>query len=78
MFSTKSHPSQDLYDIISFQGFDWSRYWEGEENILTPQLEALGYTDIRFVTGECDSFGPLSRKCIAYDKDGVFQTFFYG
>jgi hypothetical protein len=64
---------------ISFSGFGWATatYRRDEVEILQPQLEALGYTDIEWLPGEVDSFGPLSRVCKA-SKDGEIIWFIYG
>jgi hypothetical protein len=68
----------DLIDVISFAGFDYNKYREGEDTILTPRLERLGYTRIKWSMGEFDSFGPLSRVCQAHDKNGIVRWFVYG
>lgn len=68
----------ELSDIVSFEGFSFADYWNGEQNILKPQLEALGYTDIRFSTAEGDSFGPLIRVCRCIDPEGNPRKYFYG
>lgn len=52
---------QDLYDVISLEGFDYDEYWKGEEEIITPRLQEKGYENISFHDGERDSFGPLTR-----------------
>jgi hypothetical protein len=69
-----------LPDIISFNKFDYSgaTYVNQEETILQPQLEKLGYTEIKWLPGESDSFGPLSRVCRAFDKEGELHWFYYG
>jgi hypothetical protein len=68
----------DLTEVISFSEFSFERYREGERNILTPQLKALGYTEVEFLPGETDSFGPLSRTCRATDSQGYIVWFMYG
>ena len=68
----------ELEDIVSFDGFSFADYWNGEQNILKPQLIKLGYTDIRFRTAEGDSFGPLVRVCNCVDPDGIQRKYFYG
>lgn len=62
---------------IDMSGFDYSRYCDGEENIIQPQLEALGYAVGRWRMGEADSFGPLSRK-VLITKDDQQYWFWYG
>lgn len=70
---------EDLANVVSFEGFSFSvlEYRNGEQTILKPQLEKLGYTDVHFFMGERDSFGPLSRvvTCV---KDGQPVSFYYG
>lgn len=52
-------------------------YWLWEDHTATIRLERLGY-DVRcWVDGERDSFGPLSRGCVA-KKDGEVFRFWYG
>lgn len=59
-------------------GFDFERYFQGEQEILKPALWRRGYTDVRFYMIESDSFGPLIRGCKAVDEDGKPVEFFYG
>ena len=68
----------DLGDIISFKGFSFVKYSEGERNILKPQLEALGYSDIKFYNLDADSFGPLVRGVSMKNKEGQLITSCYG
>jgi len=68
----------NLPDSVSFVGFSFRDYIEGEKSILKPQLEKLGYTDITFFDEEKDSFGPLIRGVRMKDKDGKFVTAYYG
>jgi hypothetical protein len=67
----------ELEDIISFEGFTFKDWRNGEIEILQPQLIALGYIDIKWEMGEEDSFGPLTRTCHA-SKDGERYHFIYG
>jgi hypothetical protein len=67
----------DLYDVISFEDFNFEEWLNGERNILMPRLKEAGYSDIEFSMGERDSFGPLSRVCKAR-KDGTTHWFVYG
>lgn len=67
-----------LQDAIRFDGFDYTHYYRDEKLVLTPRLEALGFTDIEFSMGEVDSFGPLIRLCHATAADGKRHKFFYG
>jgi len=71
---------EELTNIISFEGFDFDpkTYLDQEIDILTPQLKVLGYTEIRWLPGETDSFGPLTRICKAVSPAGKEVTFFYG
>lgn len=70
----------DLLDFLGDEAsaFDFSEYDEGERDILRPALERRGFTNVSFHMGEQDSFGPLSRGCVATDGDGKRRRFFYG
>ena len=70
---------QDLYKVIpeAFEKFTFCNYYTDESKYLKPALEKLGYTNVHFVMGERDSFGPLSRVVIA-KKDGVTVKLVYG
>jgi hypothetical protein len=69
----------DLSDLISFAGFRYVDYINGEKEILQPQMEALGYTNIQWLPGETDSFGPLTRVCRATSPTGkAVISFIYG
>jgi|SRR4051794_1475609 len=63
---------------IDFTGFSFKDYVNGERTILQPQLEARGYTDIKWYMGEYDSFGPLTRVCEAKSSNGERIYFIYG
>lgn len=52
-------------------------YWEWEDKVCKPALEAAGHTRVRFRMIEQDSFGPLIRG-IRADKDGKTHSWFYG
>ena len=67
-----------LEELISFQGFNYNLYRTSEQNILQPQLVYLGYTDIQWLPGETDSFGPLTRICKARNHFGEIEWFIYG
>lgn len=73
-----------LITIIDFSGFDFlshggtNGYIEQEKTILQPRLEALGYSNISWLEGETDSFGPLTRRCKAVDRRGDTVWFVYG
>lgn len=67
-----------LEDLLDFEGFDYRLYRTSEVNILQPQLVLKGYTDIRWLPGETDSFGPLTRVCKAKDPSGEIVWFIYG
>lgn len=80
IYNYEAEEYQDLAEVISLDGIDYSAtsYWVQETKILQPRLEALGYTEIRWLPGETDSFGPLSRVCRCFDKDGELHWFVYG
>lgn len=61
----------------SFEEWDVRRYWEWEEQIARPALEAEGWTVGDFVTLEGDSFGPLIRGVTCW-KHGRRVRFWYG
>ncbi len=73
----------DLCAVIGYEVTDDPRYCgtttyiEWEQEVATPALESLGYTNIIFSDGERDSFGPLSRIVHAH-KDGENICMFYG
>lgn len=69
---------EDLMDEISFEGFDFGRWYEGEQDLLKPKLEEKGYINIVFTMGERDSFGPLTRCCTAIDEAGTRHWWVYG
>lgn len=72
--------AEDLFKVLGnerVKDFSFERYIEGEEKILKPALEQLGYNNVSFYMEERDSFGPLIRGCTAY-KDGQKHWFFYG
>jgi predicted translin family RNA/ssDNA-binding protein len=69
---------EEVPEEVSFEGFSFSEYYKDEKEKLKPQLEKLGYMNISFVMGECDSFGPLSRIIYATDPNGNFHRFVYG
>lgn len=58
--------------------FDFSEYSRDERLIIKPLMEADGYTNITFATGERDSFGPLSRLINATTPQGNHVTYVYG
>lgn len=68
----------NLQDMLSFALFDYKNYHRDEQEILQPQLEAMGYTDFEWSMGEHDSFGPLTRVCWATNRDGSRMAFIYG
>lgn len=53
-------------------------YLDWENEIAKPAMIAAGFTDIRFVTTDGDSFGPLVRAARCKDKEGKSHSFFYG
>ena len=69
----------DLLEILGSVAMDnyCSRYyWEWEDEIATPRLKDLGYSNIQWCMGEQDSFGPLAR-IVHCDKDGQHYRFVY-
>lgn len=69
---------KNLMDLIEFRDFEFGQYRTHEEIILQPQLKNLGYTDILWLPGETDSFGPLTRVCKAKNPGGEVVWFVYG
>ena len=72
----------DLLSVIGDDGADepnyWGRYyWRWENHTATPRLEKLGYEVHGWWAGDGDSFGPLTRFCMA-TKDGEVTRFIYG
>ncbi|CAN7173350.1 hypothetical protein [Brevundimonas sp. LjRoot202] len=70
-------------DLLSFLGpdadaFDFADWGKGESEMLRPALERRGFTGVGFYMGEQDSFGPLSRGCVATDPSGKRVRFYYG
>lgn len=72
--------AQDLLEVLGdeAEAFDFSKWADGEQAILKPALEKLGYTNVGFYMAEQDSFGPLMRGCVARDTSGKRVRFFYG
>lgn len=72
----------ELGEVINFARFHFnvsiSAIKRQEVEILEPQLVALGYSNITWMMGEVDSFGPLSRLCHAENAEGKEVTFIYG
>ena len=70
----------DLWKEIPevMRGFNFEEYYRDEQNIIKPALENLEYSNIRFSTGERDSFGPLSRIITCNDREGNTVRFWYG
>lgn len=80
--TTKEPEMLDLFEVIGAGAADepdfCSRsYWKWEDETATPLLEKLGYANIQFSMGECDSFGPLTRIVTA-EKNGIPYRFIYG
>lgn len=69
---------EDLYEIISFEDFEFEKWYLHEDMILRPRLEDLGFWAIVFKPGETDSFGPLTRVVTAIDSNGSRRQFIYG
>ena len=69
----------ELSSIVDFTDFKYDdTYREQEGVLLTPQLEALGFTHIAWMPGEYDSFGPLTRVCRAKNRFNEVVWFMYG
>lgn len=73
----------DLLSIIGNESADHADFCGGytyarwEKTVATPLLQQQGYTVLKWVTGERDSFGPLTRIAIC-EKDGVQHRLVYG
>lgn len=63
---------------LDFSGFDWKNFRQSEREVLQPQLSKLGFTDIKWMSGESDSFGPLTRSAGMTDVNDKRITFVYG
>ena len=68
---------EDMPDSVSFDGFNFSDHYNGERDILQPQLENLGYTVVAWYDGDADGFGTLSRYAVCR-KGGDTHRFMYG
>lgn len=80
--ATEELETLDLLEVIGESAADEPdfcspSYWKWEDETATPLLEKLGYANIRFSMGECDSFGPLTRIATA-EKNGIRYRFIYG
>jgi len=53
-------------------------YHEEERTIIKPAMEKDGFENIKFLMGEKDSFGPLTRVVQCNDKSGKLRFFVYG
>ena len=73
----------DIFRVIDHEAVQMPRFcdsnnfshWENET--ATPKLKEKGYQVRGWFDGERDSFGPLSRYCVAI-KDGQQFRFIYG
>jgi len=72
---------RDLFDIlpstVSLDNHCSREFWRWEDEVVTPILLDLGYTDIVWRMGEVDSWGPLSRV-VSVSRDGFREQFVYG
>ena len=80
--ATEEPQALDLLELIGEDAanepdYCSSSYWKWEDKTATPLLMKLGYANIRFSMGECDSFGPLTRVVTA-EKNGIRYRFIYG
>lgn len=64
-------------DVAPGLEIDFQNYWDSEEKVIKPALEAKGYKVLSFYSIEYDSFGPLIRG-IHVRKDGQFEVIWYG
>lgn len=69
---------ESLEDLLDFSNFDWHLWLRDEREVLQPQLEAMGYTNVFWSMGDHDFFGPLTRVCRAIDTNGEMRWFIYG
>jgi hypothetical protein len=76
-------PDEELTNIfqvigeqVDMTGYCSRTYWDWEDNVAKPALEAAGYKVIKFMMGEADSSGPLSRIVVT-EKDGKRVYFVY-
>lgn len=69
---------EDLFDVMSFDGFSYINWAIDEDRIIRPRLEEAGYYAITFANGEADSFGPLTRVVSCIDPSGKLRKFIYG
>lgn len=70
---------RNLDEVIVLTGLTYDEnYINQEKELLTPRLEAVGYTNIQWQDGERDSFGPLTRVCSCNDRYGNRVYFIYG
>lgn len=76
---TKTYlPLEEHFTIAPcFDAWDVRRYWEWEEKVARPVMEAAGWEVGQFYSTEQDSFGPLGRAVTAL-KDGHEVRFYYG
>ena len=78
--TAESAMSGDLFAVIGevpMTDYCGQSYWNWEDKIATPALEALGYKVIRWYSEDSDSFGPLVRA-VKVEKDGAKQVLQYG
>ena len=69
----KTTSRTNVFETIEYGNFSYANYWDGEQNIIKPALEAKGFTNVKFFSLEADSFGPLIRGINTDQKE-----FFYG
>jgi hypothetical protein len=78
----EKHPAieyKELHTVISLEGLRYDLGFATQEvELLQPRLEKLGYSHIKWGMGEYDSFGPLTRTCMARNQNGEVVWFFYG
>ena len=74
---------KQLLDIIGHEAaqkpnYCGQRYDKWEAEVAEPALHDLGFKQVRWHSGESDSFGPLSRVASCLDSDGNRVQLMYG
>ena len=69
--------TDDLLSFLKIENFNFDLYQNHEQSLIKPALKEKGFTQISFIMGEAESFGPLSRVVLAM-KNNELYTFCYG
>lgn len=69
---------QCLLRWLGIEYFSFEDYYAEEQAKVKPALESKGYSNIAFVDGERDSFGPLSRVVVFRDAANQAYRVCYG